>query len=50
MSLQLKLLLSFALLGTIIAIASIIIHYRVTNLITEILAEPTNEIDLNVIT
>jgi len=41
--------ISSALLGTMIAIASIIIHYKTANLITEVYAEPTNEINLNVI-
>ena len=49
MSLQSKLLLSFALLGTMIAITPIIIHYKAANLITEVYTEPTNEIDLYVI-
>ena len=49
MTLQSILLLSSALLGTMIAIARIIIHYKVANLITEVYVEPTNEIDLNVI-
>ena len=41
--------ISSALLGTMIAITPIIIHYKAANLITEFYAEPTNEIDLNVI-